>query len=76
MVALPLGVSSWALIEKRVCICILLVCLIQLLVMILGCSEVQIPMYIAAGKADFMLMARVWFLTQDLGQVISSVKLG
>lgn len=38
--------------------------------------EVQIPTLTAAGKAEFMLMGRVWFLTQDLGQVTSSVKWG
>ena len=76
MVALPLGVPSWALIEKRVCICMLLACLIQLLVMVLGCREVQIPMHTEAGKAEFVSMGRVWFLTQVFGQVTSSVKWG
>lgn len=38
--------------------------------------EVQIPVHAVAGKAEFMLMGRVWFLTQDLGQVTSSVKWG
>lgn len=38
--------------------------------------EVQIPVHTAAGKAAFMLVGRVWFPTQDLGQVISSVTWG
>lgn len=39
-------------------------------------SEVRIPMHTAAGKAECVLVGRVWFLTQDLGQVNSSVKWG
>lgn len=74
MVALSLGVPSWALIENRGYICALLPCLVQLLVMILGCSGVQIPVQATAGKAEFMMMGRAWFLLQDLGQVSLTVK--
>lgn len=76
MVLLPSGVPSWALVEKKVFICILFPCLILLLVLILGCSGVQIPAQEPSGNAEFLLLGRTWILTQDLGQGTSSVQRG
>jgi len=73
MEVLLLWASPWALIEKRGCI--LSACLVQLLVTV-GCSEVQVPMHTASSRAEFVLMGRIWFLIQVLGQVTSSVKWG
>lgn len=47
-----------------------------LLVLILGCSGVQIPAQEPSGNAEFLLLGRTWILTQDLGQGTSSVQRG
>lgn len=67
VVVLPSGVPSWALDRKEG----LYLYFVTLLVLILGCTGVRIPAQAPSGKAEFLLLGRI--LTQDLGQVISSV---
>lgn len=61
-------------IEESLCICVLLACLVQLLVVISGCSEAQVPMQAAPRRA--VCAEEAWFLIPVFGQVTSSVKWG
>lgn len=69
-----LRAPAWASIEESLCICLLLACFIQLLVVILCCSEVQVPMHATPRRA--VCAEEGWFLIPVFGQVTSSVKWG